>query len=81
MTDRRTFGAALAASLLGATAPAWAQGAAYPHRPIRIVVPFAPGGGGDAVVRSIVERFRGQTVVMSQNEIHPRAKLKTLGQV
>ena len=32
-------------------------------------------------VRSIVERFRGQTVVMSQNEIHPRARLKTIGQV
>ena len=32
-------------------------------------------------VRSIIERFRGQTVVMSQNEIHPKAKLKTVGQV
>ncbi|NBB63049.1 flagellar biosynthesis protein FlhA [Pseudomonas sp. ODNR1LW] len=32
-------------------------------------------------VRSIIERFRGQTVVMSQNEIHPKAKLRTLGQV
>jgi flagellar biosynthesis protein FlhA len=32
-------------------------------------------------VRSIIERFRGQTVVMSQNEVHPRAKLKTVGQV
>jgi len=32
-------------------------------------------------VRSIIERFRGQTVVMSQNEIHPRARLRTLGQV
>jgi flagellar biosynthesis protein FlhA len=32
-------------------------------------------------VRSIVERFRGQTVVMSQNEIHPRARLKTVGVV
>ncbi|ESR22678.1 flagellar biosynthesis protein FlhA [Lutibaculum baratangense] len=32
-------------------------------------------------VRSIVERFRAQTVVMSQNEIHPRAKLKTLGSI
>jgi flagellar biosynthesis protein FlhA len=32
-------------------------------------------------VRSIVERFRPQTVVMSQNEIHPQVKLKTLGQV
>ena len=32
-------------------------------------------------VRSIVERFRGQTVVMSQNEVHPRARLKTVGMV
>jgi flagellar biosynthesis protein FlhA len=32
-------------------------------------------------VRSIIERFRGQTVVMSQNEVHARAKLKTVGAV
>jgi flagellar biosynthesis protein FlhA len=32
-------------------------------------------------VRSIVERFRGQTVVMSQNEIHKSVRLRTLGQV
>jgi flagellar biosynthesis protein FlhA len=32
-------------------------------------------------VRSIVERFRSQTFVMSQNEIHPGARLRTLGQV
>jgi flagellar biosynthesis protein FlhA len=32
-------------------------------------------------VRSLVERFRGQTVVMSQNEIHPKARLKTVGQI
>ena len=32
-------------------------------------------------VRSIVERFRPSTVVMSQNEIHPRMKIKTLGQI
>ena len=25
-------------------------------------------------VRSIIERFRGQTVVMSQNEVHPKAR-------
>jgi flagellar biosynthesis protein FlhA len=30
-------------------------------------------------VRSLVERFRGQTPVMSQNEVHPRARLKTVG--
>jgi flagellar biosynthesis protein FlhA len=32
-------------------------------------------------VRSIVERFRPSTVVMSQNEIHPKARIKTLGQI
>jgi flagellar biosynthesis protein FlhA len=32
-------------------------------------------------VRSLVERFRPQTVVISQNEIHPSARLKTLGHV
>ncbi len=32
-------------------------------------------------VRSIVERFRPQTVVLSQNEIHPKARIKTLGQI
>jgi flagellar biosynthesis protein FlhA len=32
-------------------------------------------------VRSIVERFRPQTVVLSQNEIHPKAKIKTLAQI
>ncbi|WP_024354745.1 flagellar biosynthesis protein FlhA [Brevundimonas naejangsanensis] len=32
-------------------------------------------------VRSIIERFRGQTVVMSQNEIHPKARLRTVGSV
>jgi flagellar biosynthesis protein FlhA len=32
-------------------------------------------------VRSIVERFRAQTSVMSQSEIHPRARLKTVGSI
>ncbi|MBI2236536.1 MAG: flagellar biosynthesis protein FlhA [Magnetospirillum sp.] len=32
-------------------------------------------------VRSIVERFRPVTVVMSQSEIHPKARIKTLGQI
>jgi flagellar biosynthesis protein FlhA len=32
-------------------------------------------------VRSIIERFRPITVVMSQSEIHPKARIKTLGQI
>ena len=32
-------------------------------------------------VRSIVERFRAHTTVMSQSEVHTRARLKTIGSV
>jgi flagellar biosynthesis protein FlhA len=32
-------------------------------------------------VRSIIERFRPMTVIMSQNEIHPKARIRTLGQI
>jgi flagellar biosynthesis protein FlhA len=32
-------------------------------------------------VRSIIERFRPATVVMSQNEVHPKARIKTLGHI
>jgi len=32
-------------------------------------------------VRSVIERFRPSTTVLSQNEIHPKAKIKTLGQI
>ena len=32
-------------------------------------------------VRSIVERFRPMTMVMSQNEVHPKVRIKTVGQV
>jgi flagellar biosynthesis protein FlhA len=32
-------------------------------------------------VRSIVERFRPMTTVMSQNEVHPKARIKTVGQI
>jgi flagellar biosynthesis protein FlhA len=32
-------------------------------------------------VRSIIERFRPATMVLSQNEIHPKARIKTLGSI
>ncbi len=32
-------------------------------------------------VRSIIDRFRPMTVVLSQNEIHPKAKIRTVGQI
>ncbi len=32
-------------------------------------------------IRAVIERFRPSTVVLSQNEIHPKAKLKNVGQL
>lgn len=46
------------------------------HNPVMLTSPAIR-----PYVRSIVERFRPSTVVMSQNEIHPKARLKTLAQV
>ncbi len=60
--SRRALGALLLAS---ASAPAMAQ--AWPARPIRIVVPFPPGGSTDLLARRLAERMTprlGQTVLV-----------------
>ena len=60
MTGRRIWCASLAgAACLLALAPAWAQ--TWPERPIRMVVPYTPGGGTDAVARLITEKITQDT--------------------
>src|SRR5215210_6366614 len=60
--NRRAFVAGAAA--LAAT-PAFAQG--YPQRPVKLIVPYAPGGGTDVFSRLLaaqIEREFGQTLVI-----------------
>jgi tripartite-type tricarboxylate transporter receptor subunit TctC len=57
--------AVAAAAVFGGTGSAWAQ--AYPTKPVKLVVPFAPGGTTDIVARVVAERIGshlGQTLIV-----------------
>jgi tripartite-type tricarboxylate transporter receptor subunit TctC len=62
--NRRTLlGSSLA---LGLTSPVWGKNA-WPERPIRIIVPYAPGGSSDIIARAISQPLSealGQSVIV-----------------
>jgi tripartite-type tricarboxylate transporter receptor subunit TctC len=64
---RRSFLCSLAAAAPLFTGVAHAQAGDYPNRPIRLVVPFSPGGSSDAVSRLLSQKLStqlGQQVVV-----------------
>jgi tripartite-type tricarboxylate transporter receptor subunit TctC len=65
--SRRFHAVALGAALLAVGGVPAAQAQDYPHQTIKIVVPFAPGGGVDVVARIIVPKLTeelGQSVII-----------------
>ncbi len=67
MPHRPSRRALLLAATLAAPAAAHAQQAGFPNRPVRVIVPFAPGGITDILARAAAEglaREIGQPVVV-----------------
>jgi tripartite-type tricarboxylate transporter receptor subunit TctC len=64
---RRVAASLIAAAWIGFGATAGAAHAAYPDRPIRVIVPFAPGGGGDTLARMVLNKIaeqQGWTIII-----------------
>ena len=73
-------GALVAAVLVAASATSVLAQSNFPNRPIRLLVPFAPGGGVDVVTRVVGQKFSeriGQSILV---EVQARRRRRHRGQ-
>ena len=70
MSDPRHWLAATlcALAVVGAPAPASAQADSFPSKPIKLIVPFPPGGGADLTARTLAQS--PDTIAALQEPLH-----------
>ena len=69
MTVKKIFHSLLVVLLCAIVAAAWqpAYGQSYPSKPIRMIIPYPPGGGADTIMRPFVQYLAerlGQQIVV-----------------
>jgi tripartite-type tricarboxylate transporter receptor subunit TctC len=67
---RRQFSSTLTGMLLGAALPSAVLAQTFPTRPVRLLVPYAAGGGTDAIARLVAQGVGeklGQSLIVENN--------------
>jgi oligopeptide/dipeptide ABC transporter ATP-binding protein len=76
---RRVLGGIAAGALGSIALPGFAQSGAFPTKPIKIIMPWAAGGGGDVLVRAMVPSLsalpRGCRFADRCPQVHDRCRV------
>jgi tripartite-type tricarboxylate transporter receptor subunit TctC len=66
MLSKRNFLASIAALGVGAIAGGPAAAQAYPNRPVKVIIPFAPGGPTEFILEAFTGKRAGKSVNIVQ---------------